>query len=412
MSSELPVSPLAPEAFPEMAPVDGIQLAVASAGIKTAGRPDVMFIAGDGGSVMAALFTRSKTASAAVHHSQKILAAGSGRAVLTNSGNANAFTGQQGAHSVKSYITDAGAVFGLASDQIMAASTGVIGELLEPELISSCLDGLKGGLGQAGWHDAAQAIRTTDTFAKGATASCIIDGIEVTVNGIAKGSGMIAPDMATMLAYIATDAVISKDCLQALLTETNQTSFNAITVDSDTSTSDSVFMLASQKAGNTPITDGSSESARLFCAALEQVMTSLALQIVSDGEGASKLITISVSGAASDEEARTIGMAIGNSPLVKTAIAGEDANWGRIVMAVGKSGCEVDRDRLSISIGGVLIAADGAAVSGYDETPVAAHMKGQHIDIDIDIGLKDGKARIYSCDLTHGYISINADYRS
>jgi glutamate N-acetyltransferase/amino-acid N-acetyltransferase len=412
MASTLPRSPLAPAEFPALPQIDGISLFVASAKIKYKDRDDVMLMLAEQGAVSAGMFTKSKTASAAVDASRAALASGTSRAIITNSGNANAFTGRKGAASVARYCAVLADRLALPEGQIMVASTGVIGEVLDAGLMINVFDSLLER--QADWHQAAKAICTTDTFAKGATRQIEIDGTEITLNGIAKGSGMIAPDMATMLCYIGTDAAISQSCLQQLLSRAIDKSFHCITVDSDTSTSDSVYAIASQKAGNSLIDSPDTDSARNLEAALTELLTDLAIQVVKDGEGATKLIKISVSHAADDGDARAIALSVANSPLVKTAIAGEDANWGRIVMAVGKSGALINRDALAISIGGIIIARDGEAVEGYDEAPVTAHMTGQQIDIDIDIGQPGGTghACIYSCDLTHGYISINADYRS
>ena len=301
----------------------------------------------------------------------------------------------------------------LTDTQILVASTGVIGEPISGEAMASICETLVADGGHASWQDAAGAIRTTDTFAKGATTSCIIGGSVITINGIAKGSGMIAPDMATMLAYIATDAAISAGCLDILLRRCAEKSFNAITVDSDTSTSDSVYLIATGAVDMLVITNPDSPEAQQVQAALQMVMTDLAHQIVKDGEGAQKFITVTVTGAQTDADAKIIALAIANSPLVKTAIAGEDANWGRIVMAVGKSGAAASRDELSIAIGGTIIAEQGERVEGYDEAPVRAHMEGRNIDITVDVGMRGtGQSTIWTCDLTHGYISINADYRS
>ena len=301
---------------------------------------------------------------------------------------------------------------GLAADQILIASTGVIGEPLDGQAVAKHAEQMTAALGSASWQDAALAIRTTDTFAKGASRTVEIDGQTVTLNGIAKGSGMIAPDMATMLAYIATDACIAPACLQKMLEAAVQTSFNAITVDSDTSTSDSLYLMATNKAEHDIITDINSAAGQAFITQLHALMVELAQQIVRDGEGASKFITVRVTTAANEADARKIAFSIANSPLVKTAIAGGDANWGRIVMAVGKSGAQADRDRLQISIGGVVITQDGQRLPGYDETPVAAHMAGDEIEIAVDMGLGQAGAEVWTCDLTHGYIQINADYRS
>jgi len=405
-------SPLAPASFPEMPPVAGLALASAASGMRYKGRDDVMIMLADEGSAFAGVFTTSRTASAAVHLSRAGLRSGRARAVLTNAGNANAFTGKRGNDAIAAYRGDFAAALGLDDEQILIASTGVIGEPLQADALIRARPKLIETLGRASWQACAEAIRTTDTFAKGATRQIELSGQRVTINGIAKGSGMIAPDMATMLAYIGTDAKIDPACLQEMVRRAADRSFNAITVDSDTSTSDSVYVIATQRAAHARITSLDGTEAGLFFSALEAVMTDLAQQIVKDGEGATKFITVTVSGAASDAEARTVAFAIGNSPLVKTAIAGEDANWGRIVMAVGKSGAQAERDRLRISVGGQLIAADGEAVDGYDERPVTQHMKGQMITIDVDLGLAAGSATIWTCDLTHGYITINGDYRS
>ncbi|MBL4692147.1 MAG: bifunctional glutamate N-acetyltransferase/amino-acid acetyltransferase ArgJ, partial [Magnetovibrio sp.] len=296
--------------------------------------------------------------------------------------------------------------------EVFSASTGVIGEPFAPTLITDTLGGLKAGLGTADWQAAATAIMTTDTYAKGSTRTVDIDGVTITINGMAKGSGMIAPDMATMLSYVVTDAAIDADLLQQLLNVGVAVSFNAITVDSDTSTSDTLMVFATGQAGNDPFTRIDDPAVARFKQVLDEVLLDLAHQVVRDGEGASKFIEITVTGAASDRAAKVIGLSIANSPLVKTAIAGEDANWGRIVMAVGKAGEAADRDRLTIRIGGVQVAQNGMRVEGCDEDPVAAHMKGQNILVDVDVGVGSGSATVWTCDLTHGYISINADYRS
>lgn len=412
MASPLPVSPLAPARFPDLPAIKGVELAVAASGTGYQGRDDLMLIRFAGDSQLAGVFTRSATAAAPVDWTRAQLAKGHGRAVLVNAGNANAFTGRKGIESVQLMTARLADQLGLEAADILTASTGVIGEPLDAAGLAACFAQLTDTLGQASWQAAANAIRTTDTFAKGASASCQIGGQTVTLCGIAKGSGMIAPDMATMLAFIASDAVLDQPVLQACLTAATRQSFNAITVDSDTSTSDMVLLGATGQAGHPPITSAEDPELAGFQAALLEVMQDLACQIVRDGEGASKFITIDVTGAASAASAHKIGLAIGNSPLVKTAIAGEDANWGRIVMAVGKAGEPADRDRLKISVGGIVIAAEGQRVADYDEAPVTAHMKQDSIHIAVDLGLGSGAARIWSCDLTHGYISINADYRS
>ena len=382
-------------------------MAVAQTGMKYQNRDDLLLMCFDEGTSFAGVFTKSATASAPVLASRAVADSGSIRAILVNAGNANAFTGAKGVSSVEACVSALSKTLDIPADMIATASTGVIGEPLNADEITTHFAALAASA-PASWQEAALAIRTTDTFEKGATASFTINGKNCVISGIAKGSGMIAPDMATMLGFIATDAGIASDELSDILKRVTNDSFNAITVDSDTSTSDSVYLAAT---GQSAILATKDELAQ-FEEALRDVMISLATQIVRDGEGASKFITIDVTGAVSEASARRIGLAIGNSPLVKTAIAGEDANWGRIVMAVGKAGEPADRDKLAIAIGGIAITEDGQRKDDYDEAPVAAHMKGDEIRIHVDIGLGDGKARIWTCDLTHGYISINADYRS
>ena len=405
-------SPLAPDSAPDLHPVDGFRLAVAETGIKYEGRPDLMLLLADAPVAAAGVLTRSKTASAAVDWCRAGLKDGSARAVVANAGNANAFTGRQGVETVDATAAALAGLVKADPGEILLASTGVIGEPLDGEPMIRHLPGMMERLSESGWAEAAEAIRTTDTFAKAASRKVDIDGTEVTITGIAKGSGMIAPDMATMLAFIATDAAIEPGCLQKVTAEAADMSFNCITVDSDTSTSDTVLVLASARAGNAAITDPGSGQGRAFAEALRALMTDLAQLIVRDGEGATKFITVSVSGAEDDGAARRIGLAIANSPLVKTAVAGGDANWGRVVMAVGKAGEKADRDRLSISIGGVEIAREGRRVEDYDEAPVDRHMEGREIDIAVDAGVGEGSATVWTCDLTHGYITINADYRT
>ena len=405
-------SPLAPARFAELSDVSGIRLATAASGLKYKGRDDLLLIVADEGTSFAGVFTKSATAAAPVLVSRAGLASGQARAILTNAGNANAFTGRAGDRAISDYRSVFARQLSFSEDQILIASTGVIGEPLDGQAVAEYAGQMTADLGTASWQDAALAIRTTDTFAKGASRTTEIDGQTITVNGIAKGSGMIAPDMATMLAYIATDACIAPACLQQMLEAAVPTSFNAITVDSDTSTSDSLYLMATNKAGHETITDINSTAGQAFITQLHALMVDLAQQIVRDGEGAHKFITVEVTNAATDTDARTIAFAIANSPLVKTAIAGGDANWGRIVMAVGKSGARAERDRLQISIGGVLITQDGQRLPDYDETPVAAHMAGDDIILSVDIGLGQACAEVWTCDLTHGYIQINADYRS
>ena len=401
-------SPLAPSSMPELHPVAGIKLATAASGMKYKGRDDIMLMVADDKAVVAGALTRSKTCSAAVDWCKDVLKTGTAKAILVNAGNANAFTGKRGLASVDRMAKASADAFSVAPEDILLASTGVIGEPMNDQAITGYLPKLTANLSDQSWADAAAAIMTTDTFAKAASRKVTINGEAITITGIAKGSGMIAPDMATMLAFIGTDAKISKDDLATITHQVTDESFNAITVDGDTSTSDTVIVMATGQTGLEISGDGLTQ----FQAALKDVMVDLAQQIVRDGEGAEKLITITITGAEDDQSARRIGLAIANSPLVKTAIAGEDANWGRVVMAVGKSGEPADRDRLSISIGGTVIAQNGDRVDEYDETPVAAHMKTRDIHIDVDLGLGHGQAQVWTCDLTHGYITINADYRS
>ena len=404
-------SPLAPDKFPDLPAIDGLGLAVTASGLKYKNRDDLLLMTLCETATVAGVFTRSDTAAAPVIWSRDVVASGRAVAILTNAGNANAFTGERGLDTVHQTSAALAGALGISADQILLASTGVIGEPLETALLSAYFSELVANQG-ASWETAARAILTTDTFPKGAHVTCNIDGVSVNICGIAKGSGMIAPNMATMLGYIATDASVPADVLQALLTTTTNHSFNAITVDSDTSTNDTVFLIATGRAKNPMITGADDPKLAGFRDALKQLMVDLATQIVRDGEGASKFITISVSGANSDRQARHIGLAIANSPLVKTAIAGEDANWGRIVMAVGKSNFGIDQRMISIKIGGFPVAANGMRVAEYDEIPIAAHMQTASIDIAVSVGAGAGMATVYSCDLTHGYISINADYRS
>lgn len=409
MAGALPRSPLAPERLPDLAPIAGVTLAAAACGLKKTGAPDVLFVALDPGTTVAGVYTRSRCPSAPVDWCRRALPKGTARAVVVNAGNANAFTGQAGVATVAATVVAAAKQVGCEWEEVFVASTGVIGQPLPEDRVARHLPDLAKALGED-WAAAAEAIRTTDTFAKGATRTATIGGTTVTITGIAKGSGMIAPDMATMLSFVFTDAAIPAPLLQKALAAAVDQSFNAITVDGDTSTSDTLMLFATGKAGNVA-PSGAADLAD-FQRALDDLTADLARQVACDGEGAQKLITIAVTGAISDRSARRIGLAIANSPLLKTAVAGEDANWGRIVMAVGKSGEPADRDKLGIAIGGVQVARDGMVVDGYDEAPVAAHMKTRSIDIAVDIGIGRGQATVWTCDLTHGYISINADYRS
>ena len=410
------ISPLAPARFPDIPAIAGLRLATAASGMKYSGRDDLMLMQFDPAASVAGVFTLSDTAAAPVQWCQQILQGHAGdadhtpQAILVNAGNANAFTGPDGMAAVNTSCTAMADRLGLSAAEVLMASTGVIGEPLDSAILEARFDELASGT--AGWQAAAAAIMTTDTFAKGATASCDIDGTAVQIAGIAKGSGMIAPNMATMLGFLATDANIPAGLLAEILRNATQRSFNAITVDSDTSTNDSVYLVATGTTRHAQITRPNDPRLAGFLTALDEVMQDLATQIVRDGEGASKFITIDIHGAIDDATAHHIGMTIANSPLVKTAIAGEDANWGRLVMAIGKAGVGIDQTEIGLSIGGVLVAKEGARVPGFDEAPVAAHMKTPSIDIDISVGSGQGTARVWTCDLTHGYISINADYRS
>ena len=406
------ISPLAPKRFPALPEIPGVLLAAGACGLRYKGRSDVMLAELASGTVIAGVFTRSLTAAAPIDWCRTALKTGRVRAIVVNSGNANAFTGRVGDLAVADTVKAAAKVVGCSKNQVFVSSTGVIGEPLPVERLTKALPRLHKKLSAKPWKAAATAIMTTDTFAKGATRTTQIDGVKVTLNGFAKGSGMIAPDMATMLGYVFTDAKIAQPVLQKALKAATDKSFNAITVDSDTSTSDTVLLCATGKARHKPVTSLGDPRFQEFRQALESLMIDLAQQIVRDGEGASKFIEVTVTGAASASAAKTIALAIANSPLVKTAIAGEDANWGRIVMAVGKAGEKADRDALDIKIGGVQVTMDGLRKPGYDETPVAQHMKGQEIDISVDVGVGRGRATIWTCDLTHGYIDINADYRT
>ena len=405
-------SPLAPAGFPDLPSIGGLRMAVAAAGIKYRGRTDLWLAEVAQGSVAAGVFTLSRTASAPVEWCRAALGSGAARAVLVNSGNANAFTGATGASAVRASAGAVAARLRCAPRSVYVASTGVIGEPLPTERVEASMDALVADLGAAGWRESAQAIMTTDTFPKGAGARVGLDDAEIAVAGICKGSGMIEPDMATMLGFVFTDLAVAPGALQALLNSAVQDSFNAITVDGDTSTSDTVLLIATGAARNRAIDDADDPRAAEFGRVLETVMVDLATQVVRDGEGASKFITIEVSGARDDRAARVIAKAIANSPLVKTAIAGADANWGRVVMAVGKAGEAVRRERLGIRMGGVEIAADGRAVDGYDESRVAAHLRGREIHLAVSVGVGAGRARVWTCDLTEGYVRINADYRS
>lgn len=409
------ISPLAPAIIPAIPPLAGVELSAKACGIRYKGRVDVALLSFAENSQIAGCFTRSKAPSVAVDLSRRHLQAGGGkvRAILVNSGNANAFTGKLGRVAAEACIQDTAKILGAKAPTIFMASTGVIGEPLPDAPIRKTLPALVKGLRPDHWRAAAEAIMTTDTFPKLASRQARIGDQLVTINGIAKGSGMIAPDMATMLAFLATDATLPAAVLQPLLQRATDRSFNCTTVDGDCSTSDSVYLAATGRGPKHPkITEAGDPKLREFRAQLDSLMIDLACQIVKDGEGAEKFITIDIAGAVSAKSAHRIGLSIANSPLVKTAIAGEDANWGRIVMAVGKAGEPADRDRLSIAIGGTVIAEKGERRRGYDEAPVVEHMKGRDIHLSVDLGLGKGKARIWTCDLTHRYIDINGSYRS
>ncbi len=408
---DIAISPLAVE-MPDLPPVVGVRLGAAAAGIRYRGRTDLMMMELAPGTTFGGVFTRSRCPGAPVDWCRRALKSGKARALVVNAGNANVFTGRAGRAACAATAGAAAELAGCAAKQVLLASTGVIGEVLDHEKIAAALPALHAGLREDGWEEAARAIITTDTFAKAATRVARIGETEVRINGIAKGSGMIAPDMATMLCFVATDAKIPAPALDTLLRRGVDASFNSTTVDSDTSTSDTLLLFATGQAAHERIAPEGGRRLADFAAKLDDLLLDLALQVVRDGEGARKLVRIDVTGATNTRSARKVALAVANSPLVKTAIAGEDANWGRIVMAVGKSGEPADRDTLSIAVGGTWMARAGAVVPGYDEAPVVAHMKGDEVHIEIDLGLGRGKATAWTCDLTHGYIDINGSYRS
>jgi glutamate N-acetyltransferase / amino-acid N-acetyltransferase len=405
-------SPLAPERFPELPPVAGVRLAAGAAGLRYRGRADLLLVELAPGTAVAGLFTRSRLPGHPVAWCRRILPRGRARGLVVNAGNANVLVGEAGDATVRAEAEAVAELLGAPPEEVFVASTGVIGEPLDAGSIVAALPDLHARLASQPWEAAADAIRTTDTFAKGAAASAEIGGVPVRLAGIAKGSGMIQPDMATMLAFLFTDAALPAPILQALLSEANGPSFNAITVDSDSSTSDTVLLFATGRAANPAPASADDPALAGFKAALLAVMGDLARQVVRDGEGASKLIEVRVGGARDDASARRIAFSIANSPLVKTAIAGEDANWGRIVMAIGKAGEPVEPAAIAIAFGGHPVARDGARVAELDEAPVAAHLRGREILIEVAVGRGRGQAAVWTCDLTHGYISINADYRS
>ena len=412
-STPVPVSPLAPKSFPNLPPLAGVRLATGEAGVRYAGRTDVLLAIFAPGTQVAGVFTKSKTASAPVDWCRQQTKHGLARALVVNSGNANAFTGKAGFEGARAVAQSAAATVGCRAQDVFIASTGVIGEPLPAEKITRMLGTIAQNAAATGWRQAAEAIMTTDTYPKAATATAKIDGHRVTINGIAKGSGMIAPDMATMLSFVFTDASLPAAVLQDLLAAGVKPSFNAITVDSDTSTSDTLLLFATGKGASHPsISKASDKRLSDFRQKLNEVLLDLALQVVRDGEGAQKLIRIDVTGGKTDESAKKIALSVANSPLVKTAIAGNDANWGRIVMAVGKAGEPADRDKLKIAFGGQTVAEKGVRASAYHEPLATKAVSGKEVEIGIDLGLGKGKARVWTCDLTEGYIRINGSYRS
>ena len=405
------VSPLAPKGgFPDLPVIDGVTFATVEAGVRYSGRTDVMLAHLCAGTTIAGVFTKSATRAAPVLDCQAKLGAATddGAAIIVNSGNANAFTGKNGQEAVASITGAVAQMLDVPQDRVYSSSTGVIGEALAHERITAKLAELKDGLSASRIADAADAIRTTDTFSKGAATQVKTDSGVINIAGIAKGSGMIAPDMATMLVYIFTDAKIAQPLLQDMLAALTDKTFNCITVDSDTSTSDTLLLAATGTSSAAEVTTARGP----FYDALHGVMRDLAQQVVRDGEGATKFVEVRITGAETDADAHKIGMSIANSPLVKTAVAGEDPNWGRVVMAVGKSGAKADRDLLSIRFGDVVVAEKGWVSPEYSEEDAAKHMKGDELLIAVDLGIGKGASTVWTCDLTHGYIEINADYRS
>ncbi|MDE2016827.1 MAG: bifunctional glutamate N-acetyltransferase/amino-acid acetyltransferase ArgJ [Hyphomicrobiales bacterium] len=409
MAAPAPISPLAPKSFADLPAIRGLRFASAAAGVRYAGRTDVTLAVFDAPARVAGVFTRSKCPSAPVEWCRARLPRGTARALLVNSGNANAFTGHAGLDAVARVGAAAAKAIGCAAEDVYMASTGVIGEPLDPAKIGAVLGSLAAAAAPSGMSEAARAIMTTDTYPKVATARFEVDGRTCTLNAMAKGAGMIAPDMATMLSFAFTDAPVAAPAMQALLTKAVAKSFNAITVDGDTSTSDTLLLFST---GAPEIADPADRRLAGFRRALDRVLLDLAHQVVRDGEGARKFVEIAVEGAASARAAKRIAMSIANSPLVKTAIAGEDANWGRVVMAVGKAGEKAERDRLAIWFGATRVAAEGLRDPAYDEAAVSAYMKGEKIDVKVDLGIGRGKARVWTCDLTKEYVAINGDYRS
>jgi glutamate N-acetyltransferase/amino-acid N-acetyltransferase len=409
------ISPLAPKTYPTLPPIAGVRLATAEAGIRHRGRTDVLYAAFDRGAAVAGVFTQSKCPSAPVDWCRQNLKVGAARALVVNSGNANAFTGMKGAAAVRLTAEFAAKAADCRPDEVFLASTGVIGEPLDAGKFEAVLADCNARAAASAWADAAKAIMTTDTFPKLATRTVDLGGLAVTINGIAKGAGMIAPDMATMLSFAFTDAPIAASALQPLLKRAADRSFNCVTVDGDTSTSDTLLLFATgmaAQAGAPTIDDPKDPRLAGFRKALDDLLVDLAQQVARDGEGARKFVTVEVEGATSAKSARRIALSIANSPLVKTAIAGEDANWGRVVMAVGKAGEPADRDRLAIFFGDIRVAVEGARDPAYDEEKASAYMKRDEIVLRVDLGLGRGRARVWTCDLTKAYVEINGDYRS
>ena len=404
-------SPLAPDSFPVLPDIAGVARRVARAQYKNWDRCDLTYVELAPGTTVAGVFTRNVCCSSEVELGREQVKGGTGRALIVNAGNSNAFTGYRGREAVEQIMEQVADHLGCEASEVFVSSTGVIGVPLPKDKARA---GVEAALTAepCSWEVVAETIGTTDTFPKGSAASAVVGDRTVHVAGIVKGSGMIAPDMATMLGYIFTDAAVAPALLQEMLGEATGGSFNSITVDSDTSTSDTVLLFATGQAGNATLSSWEDTGADALYAAIREVALDLAHQVVRDGEGASKFIEVQVTGAVSDDSAKRVALAIANSPLVKTAIAGEDANWGRVVMAVGKAGEPADRDKLAIRFGDHWVAKDGLPVDGYDEAPVSSHLKGQDIRVGADLGLGDGRATVWTCDLTHGYISINADYRS
>ncbi len=415
MGKTTSVSPFAPKSLPDVPIVEGVRLATAEAGIRYQGRTDLLIAVLEPGTVVAGVLTQSKTRSAPVEWCAEHLKGGVARALVVNSGNANAFTGKNGHEAVRMTVAAAAEAAECPQTEIFPASTGVIGEPMDATRFTHLLDQLAVEAVPDGWHDAARAIMTTDTFPKLATRHVKIGDTEVVINGICKGAGMIAPDMATMLCFVFTDAAIEQAALQTIVKRSAELTFNCVTIDGDTSTSDTLLTFATaaaEKRGCPRITDPADPRLEPFAAALHDLFKELAILIAKDGEGLTKFITVEVEGAETDLAARHIGLSIANSPLVKTAMAGEDPNWGRIVMAVGKAGEAADRDKLAIWFGDHLVAKDGERASGYEEEIGATYMKNAEITVRVDLGLGRGRATIWTCDLTHAYIDINAEYRS